>query len=150
VERCAGSSLTALRTGPAQQIVELGNQGVPGEGVGWVGWLIDGQSAIGERKLLPLQSACPQPAAPLAATIEARRVCRLAHQQLKEELGPDHFEGRSWTGLHRHALIAMTAYAYLKAQRFAGAKEKNAPQGHHLSPASPSSGTPCNSYCLAR
>ena len=31
--------------------------------------------------------------------------CEQAHQQLKEELGLDHFEGRSWTGLHRHALM---------------------------------------------
>lgn len=31
----------------------------------------------------------------LAATIKARWVCEQAHQQLKEELGLDHFEGRS-------------------------------------------------------
>ena len=32
----------------------------------------------------------------LAATIKARWVCEQAHHQLKEELGLDHFEGRSW------------------------------------------------------
>src|SRR5471030_1152899 len=32
-------------------------------------------------------------AAPLAATIKARWICEQAHQQLKEELGLDHFEG---------------------------------------------------------
>jgi hypothetical protein len=32
----------------------------------------------------------------LAATIKARWVCEQAHQQLKDELGLDHFEGRSW------------------------------------------------------
>ena len=37
--------------------------------------------------------------ATLAAAIKARWVCEQAHQQLKEELGLDHFEGRSWTGL---------------------------------------------------
>ena len=42
----------------------------------------------------------------LAATIRARWVCAQAHQQVKEELGLDHFEGRSWRGLHRHALMA--------------------------------------------
>jgi SRSO17 transposase len=30
-------------------------------------------------------------------------ICEQARQQLKDELGLDHFEGRSWTGLHRHA-----------------------------------------------
>ena len=28
---------------------------------------------------------------------------------MKEELGLDHFEGRSWQGLHRHALMTMNA-----------------------------------------
>lgn len=32
---------------------------------------------------------------------------------MKEELGLDHFEGRSWTGLHRHALMTMMAYAFI-------------------------------------
>ncbi len=45
----------------------------------------------------------------LADTIKARWVCEQAHQQLKEELGLDHFKGRSWTGLHRHALMTMIA-----------------------------------------
>jgi SRSO17 transposase len=39
----------------------------------------------------------------LAATIKARWICEQAHQQLKEELDLDHFEGRSWQRLHRHA-----------------------------------------------
>ena len=34
----------------------------------------------------------------LAATIKARWVCEQAHQQLKEELGLDHFESPSWQG----------------------------------------------------
>jgi SRSO17 transposase len=53
----------------------------------------------------------------LAATIKARWICEQAHQQLKEELGLDHFEGRSWTGLHRHALMTMIAYAFLQSRR---------------------------------
>jgi SRSO17 transposase len=63
----------------------------------------------------------------LAATIKARWVCEQAHQQLKEELGLDHFEGRSWTGLHRHALMTMIAYAFLQSRRLkaAGRKKKN-------------------------
>jgi hypothetical protein len=45
----------------------------------------------------------------LAATIKARRVCEQADPQLKEELGLDHLEGRSWRGFHRHALMTMIA-----------------------------------------
>jgi len=36
---------------------------------------------------------------------------------LKEELGLDHFEGRSWQGLHRHALMTMLAFAFLQYRR---------------------------------
>src|SRR3954452_6833423 len=54
-------------------------------------------------------------------------ICEQAHQQLKEELGLDHFEGRSWQGLHRHALMTMIAYAFLQHRRlaYAGRKKKN-------------------------
>ena len=39
------------------------------------------------------------------------------YQQLKEELGLDHHEGRSWTGWHRHVLLVLLAYGYLTLQR---------------------------------
>jgi SRSO17 transposase len=83
----------------------------------------------------------------LAAAIKARWVCEQAHQQLKEELGLDHFEGRSWAGLHRHALMTMIAYAFLQSRRLkqakggkknprptAAAKPARDPAGHPLSP----------------
>jgi SRSO17 transposase len=44
--------------------------------------------------------------------------------QLKEELGLDHFEGRSWQGLHRHALMTMIAYAFLQHRRLATARRE--------------------------
>ena len=49
-------------------------------------------------------------------------MCEQAHQQLKEELGLDHFEGRSWTGLHRHGLMTLIAFAFLQDQRLAAAR----------------------------
>ncbi len=60
----------------------------------------------------------------LAATIKARWICEQAHQQMKEELGLDHFEGRSWQGLHRHALMTMIAYSFLQHRRLATARRK--------------------------
>ena len=56
-------------------------------------------------------------------TIKARWVCEQAHQQLKEELGLDHYEGRSWTGLHRHALMTCMACAYLQHLRLSAASQ---------------------------
>src|SRR4029450_6007081 len=56
----------------------------------------------------------------LAAAIKARWVCEQAHQQLKQELGLGHFEGRSCTALHRHALLTAMAFASLQHLRLAG------------------------------
>jgi SRSO17 transposase len=39
------------------------------------------------------------------------------YQQLKEELGLDHFEGRSWRGLHHHVTLCFAAYCFLKLVR---------------------------------
>jgi SRSO17 transposase len=39
------------------------------------------------------------------------------YQQLKEELGLDHFEGRSWRGFHHHAAMAVLAYGFLLLER---------------------------------
>jgi SRSO17 transposase len=50
----------------------------------------------------------------VVSTIKARWSCEQMHQQMKEELGLDHFEGRSWHGLHHHAVLCMIAFAFLQ------------------------------------
>ncbi len=35
------------------------------------------------------------------------------YQQLKEELGMDHFEGRNWFGLHHHVTLCMLAFGFI-------------------------------------
>jgi SRSO17 transposase len=39
------------------------------------------------------------------------------YQELKEELGLDHFEGRSWRGFHHHGVLCIAAYCFLAAER---------------------------------
>jgi SRSO17 transposase len=39
------------------------------------------------------------------------------YQQMKEELGLDHFEGRSWRGFHHHCCMVMLAFGFLLLQR---------------------------------
>lgn len=109
-------------------------QAMPGEEV----WLIGERRATGERKYYAANLPADTPLKALATAIKARWVCEQAHQQLKEELGLDHFEGRSWTGLHRHALMTMIAYAFLQSRRLtaAGREKKNprtAPATNHAS-----------------
>jgi SRSO17 transposase len=38
-------------------------------------------------------------------------------QELKDELGLDHFEGRGWRGFHHHGALCTAAYAFLAAER---------------------------------
>lgn len=98
-------------------------QCMPGDEV----WLVGERRSTGEQKYYVSNLPADASLKMLAATIKARWVCEQAHQQLKEELGLDHFEGRSWTGLHRHALMTMIAYAYLQSRRLieAGGGKKN-------------------------
>jgi SRSO17 transposase len=39
------------------------------------------------------------------------------YQQMKEELGLDHFEGRSWRGFHHHICLVMLAYGFLALEQ---------------------------------
>jgi SRSO17 transposase len=39
------------------------------------------------------------------------------YQELKQELGLGHFEGRNWRGFHHHATLCIAAYGFLVAER---------------------------------
>jgi SRSO17 transposase len=62
----------------------------------------------------------------LPATASLKQLVRLAHQrwaieqqyqELKTELGLDHFEGRSFPGWHHHVVLTAVAYAFLQRER---------------------------------
>lgn len=106
----------AMRIRVADGAVWANNRHLPGKEA----WLIGEWRSTGERKFY-LSNLPPRTSLrTLAAAIKARWVCEQAHQQLKGKLGLGHFEGRSWTGLHRHALMTCIAFAYLQHLRFAG------------------------------
>ena len=39
------------------------------------------------------------------------------YQELKQELGLGHYEGRGWRGVHHHATLCIAAYGFLVAER---------------------------------
>lgn len=62
----------------------------------------------------------------LPATASLRTLVTLAHQrwaieqqyqELKSELGLDHFEGRSYPGWHHHVVLTAVAHAYIQRER---------------------------------
>jgi SRSO17 transposase len=81
--------------------------------------------------LLCERSVAPTPRAryyfvALPATASLKMLVHLAHQrwaieqqyqELKDELGLDHFEGRSFPGWHRHVVLTAVTYAWLQNER---------------------------------
>jgi SRSO17 transposase len=123
---CARFAAVRIRVadGPAQQIGGRPAQHLPGEEA----WVVGERRASGETKYYLSNLPADAGLRTLAATIKARWACEQAHQQMKEELGLDHFEGRSWTGLHRHVLMTLLAYAFLQHRRLATAKRGEKPR----------------------
>lgn len=130
--------------GSPQRIKDKTHQHVPGEQA----WLVGEHRASGEKKYYLANLPAKTDLHALAATIKARWICEQAHQQLKEELGLDHFEGRSWQGLHRHALMTMIAYAFLQHRRLATTRRKKKNQRSTPS-ANSARRTPCHSRALS-
>jgi SRSO17 transposase len=64
-------------------------------------------------------STLPETTAPRALVRLAQLRWRVErdYQELKDELGLDHFEGRGWRGFHHHASLCIAAYAFLAAER---------------------------------
>ncbi len=107
----------AVRVLAADGPITRPSRHLPGEEV----WLVGEQRSGGERKFYLSNQPPGTSLRTLAATIKARWVCEQAHQQLKQELGLGSFEGRSWTGLHRHALMSCIAFTYLQHLRLKAA-----------------------------
>src|SRR4051794_40642259 len=107
------AAFAALRGRPADGVAVRNGIHLPGDEV----WLVGEHRATGEFKYylsnLPAEAALEQ----LAGLIKARWVCEQAHQQLKEELGLDHLECRSWRALRHHVLLTTMAFAFLQQRR---------------------------------
>src|SRR5262249_42807756 len=109
--------------GPPQRIWDKGQQHLPGDEA----WLIGEQRASGEKKYYLANLPAATDLRTLAATIKARWICEQAHQQWKERLGLNPFEGRSGQVLNPPPRIKMIPNASLKHRppQYAGRKKKN-------------------------
>jgi len=53
----------------------------------------------------------------LVALAKQRWIIERDYEELKQELGLGHFEGRGWSGFHHHATLCIAAYGFLVAER---------------------------------
>ena len=150
-DRDEGQAQSPLRRCPRphrrwapQRIRDKGQQHLPGDEA----WLIGEHRSSGEKKYYLANLPAATSLRTLAATIKARWICEQAHQQLKEELGLDHFEGRSWQGLHRHALMTMLAFAFLQHRRLKTTRRGKKSMDRRLNQACRPSATPSSRSSL--
>jgi hypothetical protein len=95
-----------------------------GIGVGRPGFTWAGVKAVTRKAEWPEAELAPTKywLGDLPPSTTLRRLVRVAkcrwaieqdYQQLKEELGLDHYEGRGWIGWHHHLTLVMLAHAFL-------------------------------------
>ncbi|BDP43610.1 DDE transposase (plasmid) [Deinococcus aetherius] len=88
---------------------------LPGELV----WVVGEKRRGGEIKYYVTNHPASTSKAQIVRDIKARWSCETLHEQAKEELGLDHFEGRSWRGLTHHVVLVMLTMLFLQTVRAA-------------------------------
>jgi SRSO17 transposase len=132
------AEFAALRVRVADGPAIAGGRHLPGAEA----WLVGEHRASGEKKYYLSDLPADAPLETLAALIKARWVCEQMHQQLKDELGLDHFEGRSWRGLHHHVLLCQLAFAFLQHLRLGGKKGRDRARARPATRAEPARRSP--------
>jgi SRSO17 transposase len=88
-------------------------------------WVLIEEQADGQLKYafsnLPADTSCAR----AVRLWKSRWPVEQGYQQLKEELGLDHFEGRSWRGFHHHVAMTLLAYGFLLLERHRLTEERN-------------------------
>lgn len=89
-------------------------------------WLLvewpDEESAPTKYSLSTLPASTPLKK--LVHNIKMRYQIERDYQELKDELGLNHFEGRNWRGFHHHASLCIASYAFLVAERLTHPESK--------------------------
>jgi SRSO17 transposase len=63
----------------------------------------------------------------LVATAKMRWRIERDYEELKQEFGLGHYEGRGWRGFHHHATLCIAAYGFLLSQRLGNKKARQRP-----------------------
>jgi SRSO17 transposase len=70
-------------------------------------------SSFGASPILPADTKLGD----LVRLAKQRWIIQRDYQELKQELGLGHFEGRGWRGFHHYATLCIAAYGFLVAER---------------------------------
>src|SRR5271165_2184765 len=88
---------------------------------------LDGQAFVyTDRHSRRVSTILGYPTQPLTKNIRFRKLVDITklrwrierdYQELKQEVGLGHFEGRGWRGFHHHATLCIAAYGFLVSER---------------------------------
>jgi SRSO17 transposase len=123
---------------------------ITAEGEAHIGWLVGERAARGQ----PEEHKFYWSNLPASATLEElvdyahrRHAIEQFHEEAKEELGWDQYQGRLWPGFHRHAVTVMLALSFLLWQELRQ-RHNHPKRGRPRDPFSPSAGS--LAACAAR
>jgi SRSO17 transposase len=110
------SRFAAVRVRPAHRDYEKAE---PGRPLGPEEWLLI-EWPRGEAEPTKYWVSTLPPTTKLKALVKIakhRWIIERDYEELKQELGLGHFEGRNWRGFHHHATLCIAAYGFLVAER---------------------------------
>jgi SRSO17 transposase len=116
---------------------------VTSDGRRHLGWLIGERQAAGQEPRRKYYWSNFGPAGPLTTMVEyahRRHWVERFHEEAKGLLGWDQYQGRLWTGFHRHAVAVMLAYSYLVWREW-GQRQARRRRGRPRRAFSPSAGS---------
>ena len=80
-------------------------------------WLLCERSATDERKYYLVHLAATTPLVDLVALARSRWPIEQQYRELKDDLGLDHFEGRTYQGWTHHVVLTAVAFTFLQIER---------------------------------
>lgn len=119
------------------RVVALRCWRVTADGRRRIGWLIGEDQSDGKRRYYWSNFGPHTPLVRMVEYAHRRHWVERFHEEAKELLGWDQYQGRLWTGFHRNSVLVMLAYSFLVWQEFQQRQEVRR-RGRPRRPFSPS------------
>jgi len=123
------------------KVVALRCWRVTADGTRRIGWLIGEDARDGKRRYYGSTFGRHTPLVRMVEYAHRRHWVERFHEEAKELLGWDQYQGRLWTGFHRNRVLVMLAYRFLVWQEFKQRHEVSR-RGRPRRPFSPSGRSP--------
>jgi SRSO17 transposase len=125
------------------KVVALRCWRVASDGTRRIGWLIGEDASDNKRRYYWSNFGLHTPLVRMVEYAHRRHWVERFHEEAKELLGWDQYQGRLWPGFHRNSVLVMLAYSFLVWQEFTQ-RQQVSRRGRPRRPFSPSGGPQAN------